>query len=110
MYSNLPWYGKALCLAAFFAISGSSFASADWQNGNKLYEGCEDHTSFNLGYIEGVIDTLGADSGKFCIPANVIAKQLKDVVCKDLRESPKDRDRLAAFLVFRSLQRAWPCK
>lgn len=110
MFSDLPWYGKALALVAFFATMTSNPAAAYWQDGNRLYEGCEDRSSFNHGYIQGVIDTLGADSGKFCIPANAIAKQLKDVVCRDLRERPQDRDRLGALLVYESLKRAWPCK
>ncbi|WP_018184712.1 Rap1a/Tai family immunity protein [Kaistia granuli] len=112
MFSDLPWYGKVLALVAFFAIMTASSASAYWQDGNKLYDQCEAQINFGVGYMQGAVDALALamNEGTFCIPPTVTGKQLRDVVCRDLRENPKDRNLLAALLVFRSVQQAWPCK
>jgi hypothetical protein len=110
MFSDLPWYGKALCLAAFFGAISPSSAAAEWLDGNKLHDQCVEHTLHGLGYMKGAVDAIVMNVDGFCIPPNVTGRQLSDVICQDLRENPKDRDKPAAFLVFMSLKRAWSCK
>lgn len=105
----MRWLRGALIVSAL-VMAAAHPATAAWQTGNDLYTECPKKTGFTFGYIEGVIDALQTENGPFCMPDSVIAGQLKDVVCDDLRQNPKDRDKSAAVLVYSALRRAWPCK
>ncbi len=46
----------------------------------------------------------------FCIPKGVELKQLADVFCEYLAETPEDADRPADRLIFSAMVKVWPCK
>jgi len=47
--------------------------------------------------------------GDFCIPKNIIAKQLVDIVTQYLKEHPADRHYTAASEVYVAITNAFPC-
>jgi len=114
--------------AKLFAVAAlviSTSANAEFLDGNDLYERLTDYkretsrslvgASMALGFVVGVADTwngqAGAKSGcMFCLPKNVKAGQLADVVLEYLRANPADRHYSAGGLVQASLDSAFPCR
>jgi hypothetical protein len=112
------------------ALSASS-ASATFYNGNELYELCQrDRVAL---YIAGYLDKSWQDriattyfmpesSSKnaavkavnkairgYCIPERATLGQLGDVVCKYVKENPKDRTKEAVGLINLAFLDAFPC-
>ncbi|XUU59727.1 Rap1a/Tai family immunity protein [Erythrobacter sp. HA6-11] len=100
-------------------------ANASFHDGNALYDDCSakeggptyyQKNAFCTAYIVGVVDTInyyqGADEihNFVCIPPNVRAGQLRDVVVKFLRENPAERHKGAEALVFIAVAFAFPCE
>ena len=113
---------KFLALAALVI---STSANAAFLDGNDLYERLTDYkretsrslvsASMAFGFVVGVADTwngqAGAKSGyMFCLPKNVKAGQLVDVVLEYLRTNPADRHYSAGSLVQASFDSAFPCR
>lgn len=90
----------------------SSNALAYFADGNSLLERCrEPSRAAALHFSVGAVDmALALNNKDFCIPENVNAGQLSDVICKYVRDTPEERHLPAAFMIILGLQKAWPCK
>lgn len=123
------------CLAALLALSTS--ASAQNVNGNDLYSMCQSDTvelrAYCSGYVTGVnegfhfstfivalksgIEFENAEEANLhvgrilgvCIPPEVTALQLQDIVTAWLRDNPADRHTPARMAAFMALGEAFPC-
>jgi|GEM_PF-4847485 len=79
-----------LIAAAVFSLGIIPKAQAQFLDGNKLCELCSvpknNYAGFGvlMGYVESSADALIL-SGAACFPPNVIAGQVKDIVCKGLK-------------------------
>lgn len=98
---------------------------ADFLSGQDLNEMCSSDNLYSegacLGYIEGVYDAglaIDTDPNKrrwpglvrACVPDDVSAGQLKEVVKKRLRENPAEWHYEADYIVARAFQEAFPCR
>ena len=98
---------RLLILAACSVALG---AHAEFKNGNKLLE---DMTSSSmnqmnaLGYVTGVADALMGIT--FCMPPNVNAGQVYDMVKLYLENNPANRHNTADRIVNHVLKTVWPC-
>lgn len=122
-------------LAAVLAVSSISVAQparADFRDGNRLYADCTvregastyyQDKAYCLAYIVGAND--GIESGlvlaevyteiddlqrPYCLPDNVTAGQLTDVVVAYLRKNPAERHLAGSIVVFAALTQAFPCR
>jgi hypothetical protein len=92
-------------------------AHAEFQTGNDLYRLCASvgdfHKGMCLGFIEGVADTMTSirtgQGQRSCIPREVEADQMREVVVKYLTEHPEDRNYSAASNALVAIAKAWPC-
>jgi hypothetical protein len=97
---------KLLLIAALVCTS----AHAEFKTGNKLLE---DMTSSSmnqmnaLGYVTGVADALMGIT--FCMPSNVNAGQVHDMVKLYLEQNPANRHNTADRIVNHVLKTVWPC-
>jgi len=103
---------KKLIIAAVAALClGTENTQAQFLDGNQLYSLCtapkNNFSEFGelLGYVMSSADTLG----NACFPPNVIAGQLKDVVCKHLKAEPEKRQLPAIVLSSFYLAQSFPC-
>ena len=104
-----------------FLVLVISFSFAGFIDGNELYEsGLESYkidigqrgswidVGFYAGYVDGVFDAyVGL---LFCPPNNIKAGQVYDIVFKYLQNHPENRNLSANTLVFKALNKIWPCK
>jgi Rap1a immunity proteins len=109
--------------AILFTVLCAHPARAEFKDGNELYDSCSvgesDSTFYQsqamcMGYITGVSDMLELNQmpGQrlmVCVPSDVTAQQMADVVRKYLRENLQERHLDAALLVWGALVRVWPC-
>lgn len=111
----------AIALAVSNVIA-SYPANASFKDGNELYKVCtvkpNDGTYYQanaycLGYILGVTDTLTTvrmtNSRNYCVPENVTAGQLRDIVVQYLQRTPEKRHLSADFLVISAIDLAFNC-
>lgn len=86
-------------------------AHAEFHSGNSLLDKLKSPEVMDriqaLGYIQGVSDTL--QNGSHCIPGNVTAGQLVDMVKNYLENVPMVRNKTADEIVVHVLKTAWPC-
>jgi hypothetical protein len=98
---------KLLILAAFVTS-----AHAEFVDGNRLLADLKSPDAFERGIAMGYI--LGiADRGRSvtnCMPANVTAGQLQDMVRQHLESFPSGRHYTGDVIVSFVLGQAWPCK
>lgn len=87
-------------------------AQAQFIDGNGLLERMNDPGSVKpmvaLGFVLGVADSFRGT--EICLPENVQARQLYDVVHQWLRANPDKRHLEGAAIVLVALNRTWPCK
>ena len=98
------------------------FASPAWPLGGSFYSGNDlfgycagevrnsDHC---LGYTTGIVDALASGSifgWKACVPEQVSAAQVRDIVVKYLQDNPQDRHYSAAAIAAKALSIAFPCQ
>ena len=115
-------YRSSVLAAAFLSVAVlvSGPAKADFKVGNQLYSDCHGKTLVDqgicLGYVTGVADLLGALTGmgwslgiRVCIPSQVSAQQVIDVVKQHLEKNPSLRHYSATSLITQALSEAWPC-
>ena len=109
---------KQLALILSFTLGLTTAAQAGFENGNNLYDFCQD-TDTNwkkpicTGYITAISDMLEIGppfiSMQACIP-NITRQQLIDVVIAYLRDNPARRHYLASGEVTYALLQAFPCR
>jgi hypothetical protein len=115
----------AVALAGMAAVGEARAQEAEvraFYNGNQLLAFCESRTERDvgtcLGIIAGAADMLSeisAPGGNFsgfraCIPKSATAGQARDVVVRELRAHPENRNYTAASLAADALARAFPCR
>jgi len=87
-------------------------AQAQFVDGNGLLDRMNDTGAVKpmvaLGFILGVADSFRGT--EVCVPTNVQAGQLYDLVHQWLRANPDKRHLEGAAIVLVSLNRTWPCK
>lgn len=92
--------------------AASCAAQAQYRTGNELLADMRDQstykTGFSLGYVMGVADA--GNGVTFCLPSNVTAGQVSDMVRNTLIDTPAVRHIHAASIVDYVLSKAWPCK
>lgn len=97
-------------------------ASAGFLNGNDLYEDCQNKSPAVTGYVMGVIDltdwkTVATAVGgthvqlepAICLEDKVLAKQVRDLVCKHLEDNPGTRHYPGPYHVYQAVVPAFPC-
>lgn len=92
-------------------------ARADFLDGNKFFEMCNDNKSnadanFSGGYVAGFYDylTLIPEMAKTSCPSSKITtSQMRDVFCIYLKNNPQNRHLPAAALAQNAITAAWPC-
>ena len=108
----------AASFAVFLGLCSGAQAEGYFKNGNQLYLECNSANTYDvaicLGYVMGILDQieLYADVSKTqtCIPANVTAGQVKDVVVKQMNDDPANRNLPASSIVFEAAFKAWGCE
>src|SRR5262245_20197244 len=120
----------AVAVAAVMSVSAA--ARGEFYDGNRLYAACSDETSFNqglcLGVVVGVVNTMSARREELrrrglrrfysmalgfppsCLPKEVVASQLKDVVVQYLTAHRAKRHLSAPSLIADALAGAFPCQ
>ena len=120
----------AVAVAAVMSVSAA--VRGEFYDGNRLYAACSDETAFNqglcLGVVVGVVNTMSARREELrrrglrrfysmalgfppsCLPKEVVASRLKDVVVQYLAAHRARRHLAAPSLVAEALARAFPCQ
>ncbi|AQS42054.1 MAG: Hypothetical protein BHV28_13710 [Candidatus Tokpelaia hoelldobleri] len=115
---NLRMFSVAFVMV--FMSSHANAAGGYYLDGNRLHQYCQTEQGYVVGYTTGVVDALllltwyteateQKSSYQLCYPSNVLNTQLSDVVCKGLKDNPKDRHSPANILVYLYLSAAFPC-
>lgn len=102
-----------ILLIIFILWPGFAFGETYFLGGNALYEKCNAEAGtfnsiFCAAYIAGIADLFQLTKVA-CIPSNVVAGQVEDVVVKYLREHPESRHYSAASEAGLALRAAFPC-
>lgn len=99
-------------LVAIGLLSVINYSHAQFIDGNGLLERMNDPGTVKpmvaLGFVLGVADAFRGT--EVCLPDNVQARQLYDVVHQWLRINPDKRHLDAAAIVLVVLNRTWPCQ
>ncbi len=85
-------------------------AHAEFWDGNTLHQrlnGTQIEQSIALGYVIGVSDAL--QKATHCIPSNVTAGQIRDMMKNYLENTPANRHFSADSLISSVLKSQWPC-
>ncbi|MFL5007489.1 MAG: Rap1a/Tai family immunity protein [Microvirga sp.] len=100
--------------------AGAAGPDSFFVSGNELHSMCSEAASTNrgvadrtvgLGYVAGVFDYYKMIGGKtVCLPEHATAGQVRDVVCRYVREHPEERHETAAWSVRTALEEAFPCR
>jgi hypothetical protein len=109
---------KAKYLLVFLWAVPTPAFSAGFMSGNELFSSCTANTNTITGvermaecqgYLMGLTDGLG-ENGVICTPANIIFKQVEDIVLNYLRAHPERRQYSASSEASLALRSAFPCK
>lgn len=95
---------------ALAALVVSTAAHAEFLDGNKLLSdmtGTHGQQMSALGYVMGVSDAL--QGIVVCLPVNVTAGQINDMVKNYLNNVPRERSVSADITVSKILKDTWPC-
>lgn len=109
--------------ALLVAMLLSTSANAQFVDGNRLLELCDQSPANVSGYVLGVVDweiTLGVSTGVdgdshlrkrfLCVPTGVRASQIVDASCAYLRNNPQNRHWNASALVYNAVLAMYPCQ
>ena len=110
---------RTMVFIALMAVSGQSKAA--FYTGNELLTYCESELigeeNICVGYLIGIDDVIGVLEDwnllirrEFCIPVNVIGKQLKLVFIKYLNVHPEKLHFSASSLAMNAFNESFPCK
>lgn len=106
--------GDAMKVAALASLGILMTTASDAQasNGIEIERWCENDSAVALAYIDGVTDayaTVGPPID-YCPPKGATYGEVRDVVCKWVKNHPEERQKAGALLVPVALSKAWPCK
>lgn len=99
-------YLIGLSISLFALVSNAQFV-----NSGKLVEDNQHSTHgemFAIGYILGVVDSY--DGTAFCIPAQMTAGNLKEIIIEALEKNPHVNKKSAADMIFKGFSAAFPCQ
>ena len=105
-------------VAAVMSVTAATGARASFEDGNSLYQACQDKNHYALGacmgYVRGVADAMSSGSKVNGFTScwsgrHVTAGQLMDVSTQYLVKHPERRQSLALELVAQALGEAFPC-
>jgi hypothetical protein len=83
---------------------------AQWMDGNKLHEYCEEQRSPNKLFCGGfILGVLQVGQNAFCPPPGVTWEQGEDIAAKYLRDHPETRHLPADTLIITALKEKFPC-
>ncbi len=88
-----------------------AMAQAEFMSGNGLLKDMNGDVvdkSIALGYVMGVSDAY--TNVTVCVPDNVTAGQVQDIVRRYLENNPDKRHYAADSLIRDSLEKVWPCR
>lgn len=111
----------------------ASPSAAEVFSGNELHRFCQEDRAAM--YVAGVLDKADQDSTfiyfitpgeassartatiqklqssirNYCLPPKSTLGQVSDVVCKYIKENPKERDKTGAAMILFALGEAFPC-
>jgi hypothetical protein len=120
MPENAMW--KCIAVLSTLFVPLQAFGEPAFFSGNELHRACEaadGQQNVATGYVLGVLDEehdlIPLPDGKTrsvasCAPRSVRASQVRDIVCKYLRDNPQDRHLTAASLTIHALTVAFPCR
>ncbi|MGC5781758.1 Rap1a/Tai family immunity protein [Methylobacterium sp. NFXW15] len=108
---------RIVLASTIIALSGLP-SQAQFANGNKIYEWCQQPKGSLLreavsAYLSGSLDTLVMSKNQqyeICIPEGVTIPQTRDVFCNYLDRHPEIRQRTAPVVLYQAISEAWPCK
>jgi Rap1a immunity proteins len=109
------WEGNAMpamrrAILIGMLLCWSSRGPAEFLTGNKLYEFCTSRgieSTVCNSYIMGVVDSYS--NNKVCVPKEVAASQVADIVADWLFKHPESRHHSAPELIVEAIQEKFPC-
>lgn len=118
------WAAMAVVAVAALVLSATKARPSPLQNmsGNGLYRHCTPSpndplaaasTYLCIGYLTAMLDALSAGTvtGKrACIPSNIDASQMVDVVTSYIKRHPESRHSQAISLVAQAYSVSFPCR
>ena len=91
--------------------------SGFFYSGNRVYEFCGAARSYSysrdmcVSYVAGAVDGLDTLPVKtYCFPTSVTIGQVADIFTNRLTAKPEERHEPAAFILYRALVEAFPCR
>lgn len=94
--------------------TGAFADQAAW-DGSKLYAECRKKSALCAAYLTGVSDFASKESGlalpsaAVCFPEGTSARQIRDVVLRQLETYPQGRSEEAVYIALTAMKEAWPC-
>lgn len=105
----------AIIAVGLLLMSQPAQSAGAFMSGNEMHDQCQKQSLIVLGFVMGVSDTHEAysDFGNtpvaFCVPTTATGRQVVDVFCGYLRDTPQNRNQSAASLAVVAFSKAWPC-
>lgn len=109
----------ALLLAVIIPFGMARAANAQEQtfylSGNEMLEACKSKSQMVVGFMMGAVDGIRFQSYfydgtlRVCVPKEVSAGQIRDIVCRHLEENPKVRHYPTIYAVGSAVSEAFPC-
>lgn len=110
---------KKIISIALLLLPILTYAEDEAMTGNKLLRQMESTNSndrnFANGYISGVVEGITVSQvllnakSVACLPEGVSYRQLNDIIHNYLKNEPKERHKLATFLILASIHQTYPC-
>ncbi|WP_366510358.1 Rap1a/Tai family immunity protein [Mesorhizobium sp.] len=95
------------------SVAACQLTSASWWTRNDLDKACGNKAAivYAFGLVDGMeIGSQGGAPRYFCLPPDVVGKQILDVVCQYVERHPEERQSPASYMATAALREAWPCK
>jgi len=111
-------FAFTMCMCG--SASAEQFYKLSFLDGNKLLEMCDTAPAVAAAYIVGSWDQwapsvnvvnryFGLEEYKLCIPSDIKAEDMKNIVCREIQNNPGQRSQPAYGFVERSLTKAYAC-
>ena len=107
-------FPAAVGIVLYLSASGAFADQASW-DGTRLYTECRKKSALCTAYLAGVSDFAAKEAGialpsaAVCFPEGTTARQIRDVVLKQLETYPQGRADKAVYIALTAMKEAWPC-
>ena len=107
-------FRAAVCIVLYLSASGAFADQASW-DGKKLFSECRKKSALCTTYLAGVSDFASKEAGialpsaAVCFPKGTTARQIRDVVLKQLEAYPQGWAEPAVYIALTAMKEAWPC-